>query len=93
MTIIRKIVGDRYENFETISDEWNLRLQIEALEAWLSQNAVRLGSGHAWVADIGFNHRSDAFGGGPPISRRLMQMCLDVNLEIYLSEYGLEEEA
>ena len=85
MTIIRKIVGDQYENFETISDGWDLRLQVETLETWLSQHAGRLGSGHAWVADIGFNHRSNAFGGGPPISRELMQMCLDSNLEIYLS--------
>lgn len=93
MTIIRKIVGDHYENFETISDEWGLRPKIEALEAWLSQNAVRLDSGHAWVADIGFNQRSGALGGGPPISRELMQMCLDSNIEIYLSEYGPEEES
>lgn len=92
MTVIRKVVGDHFENFETISVEWELRPQIEVLEAWLSEHANKLDADHAWVADIGFNHRPRSFGGGPPISRRLMQMCIDANLEIYLSEYGLDEE-
>lgn len=91
MTIIRKIVGDHYENFHTVSDHWNLRQQVEALESWLIQHVSELDPNEFWVADIGFNCRDDALGGGPPISRRLMQMCLDANLEIYLSEYGKDE--
>ena len=93
MTIIRKVVGDHYENFQTISDQWDLREQVEALEAWLTEHATKLDPIESWVADIGFSHRDDALGGGPPISRRLMQMCLDSNLEIYLSEYGSHEVA
>ena len=86
--IIRKIVGDRLENYTEIEpEEWRLREQVEALEAWLIEHAGELDPDYEWVADIGFTVRQDALGGGPPITRRLMQMCVDANLEIYLSEY------
>jgi hypothetical protein len=41
-----------------------------------------------WVADIGFCVRKEAWSGGPPITKALMRMCLEANLEIWLSEYG-----
>ena len=86
--VIRKTVGDRFENLvELAPDEWKLREQVEALEAWLKHNPDTLDSQHKWVADIGFCVRSDAAGGGPPITRELMQLCIASNLEIYLSEY------
>ena len=91
-TIIRKVVGDRFENHTTVSEAWVLREQVEALEQWLLEHPKELDPDHEWVADIGFNHRPGSLGGGPPLTRRLMQMCLDRNLEIYLSEYGFEDD-
>ncbi len=86
--IIRKIVEGRFENHaEVAGDEWRLRQLIEALEGWLSEHAAELDPEYEWVADIGFSVREDARGGGPPITRKLMRMCLDANIEIWLSEY------
>lgn len=92
--IIRKIVDERFENHAEIEpEEWRLREQVEALEAWLSEHSGELDPEYEWVADIGFTVREDAFGGGPPITRKLMQMCVDANLEIYLSEYPGSSDA
>ena len=65
-----------------------MRTQIEALERWLTMHVNELDASSRWVADVGFTVRLDATGGGPPISRELMDMCVAANLEIYLSEYG-----
>jgi len=89
--VIRCVVDDRFKNHtEVAADSWDLRTQIEALEEWLSANSNELDPSNQWVADVGFTVRSDATGGGPPISRKLMEMCVSSNLEIYLSEYGAE---
>ena len=86
--VIRRDADDHHENLvELCPDEWKLREQVEALESWLRENRKQLSSQHKWVADIGFCIRNDASGGGPPITRDLMKMCLEVNLEIFLSEY------
>jgi len=86
--VIRQIIDGQLVNYaELVGDEWRLREQIEALEGWLTEEPGRLDPGSEWIADIGFCVREDAAGGGPPIRRRLMQLCLDSNLEIYLSEY------
>jgi hypothetical protein len=88
-TIIRKVVGDRSENYVTVSPEWILRPQVEALEKWLREHRGELDPSSEWIADIGFTHRAESCGGGPPLTRDLMRMCLDANMEIYLSEYGV----
>ena len=89
--IIRQIVEDRFQNHSDIAARsWDLRTQIEALEEWLEANPEALDPSSRWVADVGFTVRLDATGGGPPITRKLMQMCVSSNLEIYLSEYGAE---
>ncbi len=86
--VVRKIVEDQYETHLVIADNmWDLREQVEALEAWLGANANSLDEQCQWVADIGFTPREDARGGGPPITCKLMQMCLEANLDIYLSQY------
>lgn len=87
--VIRRIVGDGLENHvELAGEEWRLREQVEALEGWMEDHAGELDSTQRWIADIGFCARPDATGGGPPITRRLMELCLRANLEIHLSEYG-----
>jgi hypothetical protein len=92
--IIRRVVDDHFKNFTEIAgDSWDLRTQIEALEEWLSVHPHELSPSNQWVADVGFTVRLDALGGGPPISRKLMEMCVASNLEIYLSEYGAEPDS
>jgi hypothetical protein len=92
--IIRRILGDRFKNHtEIAADSWDLRTQIEALEQWLSTNPNALDPSKQWVADVGFTVRLDATGGGPPITRKLMEMCVTSNVEIYLSEYGAEPDS
>lgn len=91
--IIRRIVAQRFKNHaEVAPDCWDLRTQIEALEEWMVVNGGSLDTNYEWVADVGFTVRLDATGGGPPLTKRLMQACVDANLEIYLSEYGAEPE-
>ena len=52
---IRKVAGDHFENFvEIAAEEWKLREQVQALEAWLGENTGQLDTQHHWVADIGF---------------------------------------
>jgi hypothetical protein len=87
-TIIRKVVADSSENYITISEEWVLRPQVETLEQWLQHHIHELDPSFEWIADIGFSPRSNACGGGPPLTRNLMGMCLAANMEIYLSEYS-----
>ncbi len=92
--VIRKIVKDRFEKnyIDVGTDSWDLRTQIEALEAWMAKNSDQLDPASRWIADVGFTVRLDATGGGPPISRELMKMCVASNLEIWLSEYGAEPD-
>ena len=88
--VIRRIVNNRFENHsEVAADSWDLRTQIEALEEWMNVNGRSLDPNHEWVADVGFVLRADATGGGPPLTKKLMHACLNTNLEIYLSEYGV----
>lgn len=87
--IIRKDIGDRYENCITLAgDEWALRPQVESLDRWLQANPDGLDPRFQWVADIGFTPRVNALGGGPVLSRELMERCLKANLEIFFSEYA-----
>ena len=91
-TIIRKIDHGTVENYLEISSEWSLRPQVETLEKWLREHRGELDSKCGWVADIGFTTRPDALGGGPPLTLELFRMCLEVKMEIYLSEYGAADK-
>ncbi len=91
-TIIRRAAGKKYENHTRVSDSWDLRTQIEALEEWMCANGTSLDPSSEWVADVGFTVRLTALGGGPPLSRKLMELCIAQNLEIFLSEYGAASE-
>ena len=89
-TFIRAVVGDRYvdHGIPDPSDSFDLREQVEALEGWLLDNPKALDPAEWWVANVGFEIRKEKLGGGPPISRRLMELCLKSNLEVWLSQYG-----
>ena len=85
---IRKVTSESSETFAVIAKgSWNLRSLISELEKWLDNEADDLPSGFKWIADVGFSPRDDACGGGPILKVELMQKCVDLNMEIYLSEY------
>lgn len=67
-------------------DEWEMPAQVEALELWLTNEGCNLPVG-SYVADIGFNPRKGAAGGGAVISTAAMKIMLSIGMELYLSEY------
>ena len=70
-----------------ISDDiWDLPSQIEALEKWLNSHSENLVKGK-YVADIGFDIRKDANGGGAVINSKMISVLNQIGMEIYLSEY------
>lgn len=70
------------------SDIWDLPSLFKVFEQWLASLDSNWQSDIRWIADIGFSPRDGACGGGPIISRQIMQICIDRNIEIYLSEYN-----
>ena len=86
--VIRKIVGDRYENFvELAPTEWQLCPQIEALQDWLSTHRTDLNPAFEWIADIGFCVRSDRawrracfFEGADAVVYRSEPGCLSLRI-------------
>jgi hypothetical protein len=68
-------------------DEWELPGQIHELEQWLKANHDKIPPGK-YVADIGFQIRREATGGGSVISSEMIQLLAKMGMEIYLSEYG-----
>ena len=88
---IRKVVDGESTNYHLLASEsWDLREQFKILESWLIEVDGILEDADSWIADIGFTIRLDATGGGPILSSSLMRLCLQNNVEIYLSEYGAE---
>ena len=86
---IRKINPEDKENYLKLAvDDWNLISQFEIFEKWLKTEAANLELGNEWIVDIGFSPREGALGGGPIISKEIMELCLKNNITIYLSEYG-----
>jgi hypothetical protein len=80
-----------YKNNKRISEcaveEWELPTQIDELEQWLKTNHQSLPKGK-YFADIGFQVRKGATGGGGVISIAMIGMLNDIGMEIYLSEYN-----
>ena len=78
------------ENQEEIAwlcdTDWELPTQISELESWLNNDGINLRKGK-YVADIGFDIRKDANGGGGIINSKMMKIMADIGMEIYLSEY------
>jgi hypothetical protein len=67
-------------------DEWELPMEVPALEAWLKKNKKKLKPGR-YVADIGFKVRKDAGGGGSAISPATLRAMADLKMSLFLSEY------
>lgn len=83
------------ENYERIvylcEDTWDLPTQIDSLEKWLSSKGYILPKG-SYVADIGFDIRKDAAGGGTVLSSESMKIMGDIGMNIYFSEYPESSE-
>ncbi|MBJ6117596.1 hypothetical protein JAO76_05310 [Pontibacter sp. BT310] len=77
-------------NFESIDhlcdDVWDLPSLIDSLENWLKKTGRNLSEG-SYVADIGFDIRKDASGGGGVINSESMSIMREIGMDVYLSEY------
>ena len=78
------------KNIEKIAwlcdDDWELPSQIYELEEWLKKNESNIPPGD-YVADIGFDIRKDATGGGGVLTIKSMAIMIKLGIELYLSEY------
>ncbi|MBB6609548.1 hypothetical protein H7F15_00725 [Pontibacter sp. Tf4] len=77
-------------DFESIvylcDDVWDLPSLIDSLENWLRKKGKNLPKG-SYVADIGFDIRKDASGGGGVINSESMRIMGEIGMEVYFSEY------
>ena len=82
------------ENLETIEhlseNDWDLPTQMDELEKWLEKEGGNLPKGK-YVADIGFEVRNDASGGGAILSSKTIEMLNKIGMEIHFSEYRMEK--
>ena len=67
-------------------DIWDLPNQIDTLEKWLNKEGKTLTKGK-YIADVGFDIRKEANGGGAVINLKMIKMLAKFGMEIYLSEY------
>ena len=78
------------EDFQRIDylceDVWDLPSQIDSLEKWLRTKG-HLKLKNSYVADIGFDKRKDAAGGGAVLSSESMKIMGKIGMGIYFSEY------
>lgn len=87
MPIYIKIDGSNETLADLAKDVWELPLQIQELEAWLSSTHNNLVPGK-YIADIGFSVRENACGGGAILSPEAMFIMGKLGIKLYLSEYG-----
>jgi len=80
-----------YKTIAYISNDiWELPIQIEEFEEWLNTIGSALSKGK-YVADIAFDIRKDATGGGAVINSNMINTLSKIGMEIYLSEYPQNE--
>ena len=73
------------EKLDWICDEvWDLPTQIEALETWLLNKGKNL-EPSKYVADIGFDIRKDATGGGGVLNSKSMAIMGEIEMDAYFS--------
>ena len=80
------------ENLDRLCDDvWELPNQIDALETWLEKKGKNLNPSN-YVADIGFDIRKNATGGGGTLSSNSMKIMGVIGMNVYFSEYPSSEE-
>ena len=65
---------------------WDLPTQIDVLQVWLNDKGINLQKDE-YVADIGFNIRKNAAGGGAVLDAPSMKIMGEIGMDLYLSEY------
>ncbi len=65
---------------------WDLPGQIDSLGEWLKTKGILLPK-DSYVADIGFDIRKEAAGGGAVLSSESMKIMAKIGMDIYFSEY------
>jgi len=80
------------EKIDSLCDDiWDLPSQIYALEKWLNDKGEHLPK-DKYVADIGFDIRKEASGGGSIINSKMINIMSNIGMEIYLSEFPTRNE-
>lgn len=84
-------IQETFEKVDWLCDEiWDLPTQIDALETWLVKKGKDL-EPNQYVADIGFDIRKDASGGGGVLNSKSMAIMGAIGMDIYFSEYPSAE--
>jgi hypothetical protein len=79
------------EKLDWLCDEiWDLPTQIVALENWLNIKRNTL-KPNKYVADISFDIRKDATGGGGVLNSESMAIMGEIGMDVYFSEYPSAE--
>jgi hypothetical protein len=80
-------IEDSGERLDWLCDGvWDLPTQIDALEVWLDKKGTDL-EPNKYVADIGFDIRKDASGGGAVLNSKSMKIMGRIGMDVYFSEY------
>ena len=88
---IKIYIQESFEEVDWLCDEiWDLPTQIDALEKWLDKKAKEM-QPSKYVADIGFDIRKDATGGGGVLSSKSMAIMVKIGMDVYFSEYPASE--
>lgn len=78
---------ETFEKVDWLCEEiWDLPTQIDALETWLDKKGKDL-EPNKYVADIGFDIRKDASGGGGVLNSKSMEIMGRIKMDLYFSEY------
>lgn len=84
-------IAESGEKLDWLCDEvWDLPTQIVALETWLDKKAKDL-EPNKYIADIGFDIRKDASGGGGVLNSKSMAIMGEIGMDVYFSEYPSAE--
>lgn len=70
-------------------DQWELAIQLKALERWLEENkSLKKGS---YTANIDFSPRTNA-AGGAALSTSSMAIMASLGMTLYFSEYPIFDD-
>lgn len=80
-------IDDNYQRIDYLCEGvWDLPNQIDSFEKWLSTKGVSLPKG-SYIADIGFEIRKEAVGGGAVLNSESMKIMGNIGMDVYFSEY------
>ncbi|MCJ8166540.1 hypothetical protein MKJ04_16970 [Pontibacter sp. E15-1] len=84
-------IQESFEKVDWLCDDiWDLPTQIDMLQTWMDIKGKNL-EPSKYVADIGFDIRKDASGGGGVLSSKSMAIMGAIGMDVYFSEYPSAE--